>query len=618
MQFGIMPTLTSLCFILVLILIYFSKEQSNHISNKVFKLFLYWSVFFAVFQLAYVIIIRNVDIRWLQYLTWRLHWVFGAGCWGILYFYSMIIIYNIKVDTIKELAMYNLQTKIMTVFYLIAPVTLLLPMFKIDFFNSEEIVFCTDTIGYILMGYCGATLFLVLLNMLRNNKNITSTCRFTIWFLIANGLVFVSLQIIFPHVAFFILSCAVFAYILYFCYANPDIEIMEEINRAQVDIEKSSKTKTDFLSNMTYEIKTPLNIISNLCENLENMDEFNEEEAKKAVTQITISGNNLLDIVNNVLDISKIETGRSVLMEKEYRIKDIIDDAVDVANTKIGAKPVKLALQIDQNISSVLYGDSSKLYQAVLNIITNAAKYTEVGKISFTVTSTKGSGEETLLFKVTDTGPGIKEEDQTKLFEKGTRLDTAREGEIEGSGLGLLISKQYIDALGGKIWFTSEYRVGTTFYIEVTQKIVDDTPLSISSAKDNNSKKGERIDCSKYTVLVVDDNKPNIKVIKRLLEKYKFTVQSVQSGQECIFKIKSEEHFDMIFLDHVMPDMDGIEALHVLKGLDGYKLPPIVALTANAISGMKETYLNEGFDEYLSKPINISELDRVINKYFNK
>ena len=172
--------------------------------------------------------------------------------------------------------------------------------------------------------------------------------------------------------------------------------------------------------------------------------------------------------------------------------------------------------------------------------------------------------------------------------------------------------------MNGKIWFESEYEVGTTFYVEISEEIIDGKQIGEITEPVKNDKEINRIDCSKYNALIVDDNKLNIKVASRLLEAYKFNIETTTSGKDCIYKIKEGKHYDIIFLDHMMPEMDGIETLHILRKLDDYELPPIVALTANAITGMKEMYLNEGFDEYLPKPINIADLDKLINKYFNK
>ena len=248
--------------------------------------------------------------------------------------------------------------------------------------------------------------------------------------------------------------------------------------------------------------------------------------------------------------------------------------------------------------------------------MTNSAKYTEVGKINLKVTADIKGDEVTLHFKISDTGYGIKKEDSEKLFKKFSRLDSATANEIEGTGLGLVITKKYVDLMQGKIWFESEYEVGTTFYVDINQKIVDHKPMGELTEPTKADTEINFIDCSKKNVLIVDDNKLNIKVASRLLEAYKFNIDTSTNGKDCIYKIKEGLHYDMIFLDHMMPELDGIKTLHILKKLDGYELPPIVALTANAITGMKEMYLNEGFDEYLSKPINVVELNKLIIKYF--
>ena len=202
------------------------------------------------------------------------------------------------------------------------------------------------------------------------------------------------------------------------------------------------------------------------------------------------------------------------------------------------------------------------------------------------------------------------------MFEKFSRLQSATQNEIEGTGLGLVITKKYVDLMQGKIWFDSEYEVGTTFYIDLTQKIVNLSKIGDIKEPIKPINDIDYLDCSGKRVLIVDDNKLNIKVASRLLEPYKFEIETVTSGKECIYKIKEGNNYDIIFLDHMMPGMDGIEVVHILRKLEGYKLPYIVALTANAITGMRQMYLSEGFDEYLSKPINVSELNKIINKYY--
>ena len=431
-------------------------------------------------------------------------------------------------------------------------------------------------------------------------------------------LVIFAFQIVFPYIAFLAIGASMQMFFLYFNIENPDLFMIDELERINTDIDRSSKAKSDFLSNMSHEIRTPMNAIVGFSETLLNSTSFDEKSARSDIKNISDAGNNLLEIVNNILDISKIESGRETLELKEYSIGNVVKELSNIIESRLTDKPVKLIVDVDKRIPSKLYGDSTKLFQVLLNILTNSVKYTEVGKIRLSITGEAKGSLENLHIKISDTGYGIKQEDFDKLFEKFSRLENATQNEIEGTGLGLVITKKYVDLMGGKIWFESEYEVGTTFYVDLTQKIINSSEIGEFSEAINEIGNDDILDCSGYKVLIVDDNKLNLRVASRLLSKYHFDIDTVETAKECIYKVKAETHYDIIFLDHMMPEMDGIETLHILRKLDGYELPPIVALTANAITGMREMYLREGFDEYLSKPINIGELDRLINKYFNK
>ena len=431
-------------------------------------------------------------------------------------------------------------------------------------------------------------------------------------------IVIFALQIIYMYIAFLAIGATLQMFFLYFSIENPDLAMIKELESVTNDIDRSSRAKSDFLSNMSHEIRTPMNAIVGFSESLLNSKKFNEEAAKTDIMHISSAGKNLLDIVNNILDISKIESGRESLEMKEYSIGNIVAELTSIINARLGDKQVKFVVDVDKNIPSKLFGDSTKIFQVLLNILTNSVKYTEVGKIFLSINGESVGNVEKLHIKISDTGYGIKKEDFDKLFEKFSRLESATKNEIEGTGLGLVITKKYVDLMGGNIWFESEYQVGTTFYVDLSQKIINKKQLG--DIKDVNIEKEEDtfIDCSDYNILIVDDNELNLKVASRLLSKYKFKIETLNNAKECINRVKMEKHYDMIFLDHMMPEMDGIEAIHILRKLEGYTLPPIVALTANAITGMKEMYISEGFDEYLSKPINIMELNKLINKYFSK
>ena len=426
------------------------------------------------------------------------------------------------------------------------------------------------------------------------------------------------LQLMFPQLLIITSSFVLDMYILYFIFENPDLYLIRELEEAKKKAENSNKAKSDFLSNMSHEIRTPMNAIIGFSEGIMSETKFDIETAKKDVGHIYMAGTNLLEIINNILDISKIETGEERIEEKSYSLGSIILELSSIIEARINKDEIKFVTDVDPNIPAELVGDKTKVFQILLNILSNSVKYTEVGKIELDVKYEALGNNALLHFKISDTGYGIKKEDFGKLFEKFARLDSATDNEIEGTGLGLAITKRLVTLLDGKIWFESEYGAGTTFYVDIIQKIGNHEKLGNILEKREKDNELEYIDCSNYHVLLVDDNKLNLKVAEKLLQPYKFTITSVSSGKECVNSIKKGDKYDIIFLDHMMPGMDGIEVLHILKKLDGYTIPPVVALTANAITGMREMYINEGFDEYLSKPISTSELNKLINKYFGK
>ena len=609
MAFSFFLSITSLAFLIILIMTFFSKELIKTTSSKFFRVLIMLCLLFILTEILSVVISKYIKLTILTVIIFRLHCGIGFLWIGALYMYAISKYKDLKNESIIDTLKYSKNEIIYTI---IIGVSLLIALFMpYETINAEKLQFFPFELMMVAIPYY---LFIDISILVLFFKKDDKSFKKTILLAIAFSIVGFALQVFYRNISFIPFMGVVIVYLIYFIIENPDLAILGEISDSQENIIKSNQAKTDFLSNMSYEIKIPMNLIISLCDELNNMPNYDPNEVKNCMKQIVDAGNNLLDIINNILDISKIETGKETLIEADYKINDILSNVINIAKQKIGSKPVKLLINIDQSTSSVLHGDSSKLYQALLNVVTNAAKYTEVGRITITLSSSRNGGNEHLLFKVTDTGIGIKPEDKDKVYIKHAAED---KDEGDGAGLGLVITKQYVESMGGKIWFESEYHVGTTFFIEVEQKIIDATPLG-SAVTNEVAESNEKLDCSQFKVLIVDDNLLNIKVAKRLLENYKFQVESVTSGKECVDKIKEEEKYDAIFMDHMMPEMDGIETLHVLKKLDGYTLPPIIALTANAIAGMKEMYLNEGFDDYLAKPINTHELDRIINKFFKK
>ena len=612
---GLLFTIVSFFFILLLSISYFSKKSANNIRMRLYKYLLIVNMIMLVTELISTIWIIYGSYSIIPYIILRIHWYSGILWFGLLYYYSIVFISDIKTGGIKDIIKQNNKSKLMFVIMVIGNIAyFFMPFSKIN--ANDNFSYMPGPASYFVYGFSAFCVYMLIIYLIKNWKTAKKITKMSIWAMTIEIHIELLFQLMFPTISMAAVGVALQLYFLYFNIENPDLELISEIESAKDEIDKSSKAKTDFLSNMSHEIRSPMNAIIGLSESLAN-ENFDQSTVSADINNINKAGNNLLDIINNILDISKIETGKETIEYKDYYLDNIISELKTIVESRIAAKPIKFITEIDENVPNRLYGDSTKIFQVLLNILTNSVKYTEVGKIILTIKYEIDNNDVLLHFKVSDTGYGIKEEDFNKLFEKFSRLDVAVNKEIEGTGLGLLITKKYVDLMGGKIWFDSQYQVGTNFYIDLKQRIIDRAP--IREHQNNVEKKEfEYIDCSSYKVMLVDDNTLNLKVAHKLLSKFNFQIEEYTTGMDCINKIKDNNHYDIIFLDHMMPNMDGIEVMHVLKNLKGYDVPPIVALTANAISGMKEMYLKEGFDDYLSKPINITELNKIILKYFSK
>ncbi|MDR1971074.1 MAG: response regulator [Treponema sp.] len=397
----------------------------------------------------------------------------------------------------------------------------------------------------------------------------------------------------------------------------------------QTEVAKSaSQAKSVFLARMSHEIRTPLNAILGLAE-VELQDRL-PDKTRINLEKIHHSGSHLLEIVNDILDISKIESGNFEIVPAEYELSKMISDTVQLNIVRIGLKQVVFKPELDETIPEKLYGDELRLRQILNNLLSNAFKYTEEGEVRLRIGWERQGGAALLDFTVEDTGRGIKPRNMEKLFSEYTQFDAAANRQVEGTGLGLSIAKGLVEMMGGTITAESEYGKGSVFRVSLPQGIVDGTPVGRETAEnirrfrfsgDRTRSLGNLVrSWMPYgKVLVVDDLPTNLDVMTGLLMPYGLSVDTVLNGREAIARITAgEPRYDLVFMDHMMPEMDGLEAVRFIRheiDSDYARTVPVIVLTANAIAGNREMFLESGFNDFIPKPIDIKQLDQVLNQW---
>ncbi|MCM1258565.1 MAG: ATP-binding protein [Roseburia sp.] len=393
-------------------------------------------------------------------------------------------------------------------------------------------------------------------------------------------------------------------------------EIMKELKE---QAESANQAKSVFVSNMSHEIRTPMNAIVGLTEVLLRKNWPMEE--KKYLLNIQSSGKALLSIINDLLDFSKIEAGKFVITRDTYDIAQMLRDIQVIGDTRIGDKDVELVMDVDQEIPRLLYGDSLRIRQVIINIMNNAIKFTEEGSVTVTVKAVQREGKKAqLYFSVKDTGQGIRKQDLEHLFDAFTQVDLKKNRGKEGTGLGLAISRQLVELMGGDLSVESEYGKGSDFYFTLWEGVESEENIGdFSEVKEEPRETEEEI----FTfilpdvhILLVDDNDINREVAQALLEPFEMEIDAVSNGLEALNMVQ-KKRYDLVFMDHYMPVMDGVEATKRIRELSGgyYQNLPILALTADAVQGVKEEFLEAGMNDFISKPINMKEISTALKRF---
>ncbi len=411
----------------------------------------------------------------------------------------------------------------------------------------------------------------------------------------------------------------------YLMVENPDAVLVNMLKKETRRADIANRAKTDFLANMSHEIRTPINSMVGMTEMI--LREDDQAKIKEYAADVQSATKSLLNIINDILDITKIEAGKMTIVPVEYSFSTLMDEVTGMMDFKAKEKALDFYVEIDENIPDKLYGDDIHIKQVLVNLLSNAFKYTAEGCVSMRICLMPESDEKQayIYFAVKDTGQGIKQEDMDKILIPYERFDVSKNRNIEGSGLGLPITFQLLAAMGSKMHVESEYGKGSEFSFVIQQSVVDNVLIKdVRKSKDSEEVQEytyvPMFEAPEACVLVVDDNMMNRKVFKALLSKTKIQVDEACSGKECLLMVR-EKHYDIIFMDHMMPEMDGLETYQAMKEMEDYpcKKTPVVVVTANAVIGAKDRYIiKEGFRAYLSKPIDYHKLEKVIKTLLKK
>ena len=597
----------SIFYAILLVVVYFSKQRLNTLENKIYKALIVINLFSLVTDILSIITITHMDVIPItNYIVTRMYLAFALLWIFVFTLYIVVIASNMGQSKNGP----NILQKLNYVF-LVAYIVYLLLLFilPLNCANTATGIYTFGPGAYLSYGLSGLLILVELIAVIIHIKNLKIIKILPMLLFFTFGILSIVIQISNPSILLISYMDTFITFLMYFTIENPDMALIAQLNLAKEQADKANQAKSDFLSNMSHEIRTPLNAIVGFGQALSEEDL--PPQAMSEVKDIMMASDNLLEIVNGILDISKIESGKLEIINKDYSFKKIFDEVVTLAKGRLGEKPLEFRVAYDESIPPVLFGDYSRIKEIMINLLTNAIKYTHEGYIELKVSSVIKDDICRIIISVEDSGIGIKQENINKLFTKFERLGVEEHATIEGTGLGLAITKKLLDLMNGQIVVQSVYGKGSRFTVAIDQKISVGHKLEDTASLDLTEL--ETMDFSSKKVLVVDDNVINLKVAHRLLQEYKVQITEVQSGQAAIDLINAGNTYDLILMDDMMPKTSGVQTLQKLKTIPGFQMK-VVALTANAITGMREKYLADGFDEYLAKPISKKELAKIIKK----
>ena len=605
------------CIIIILFIaaFYFYSERKTA-SAKWFSLLLITAVVQLLFDIGSVYTVNHLDTV-SPFLNRMVHYFFMS---------LMLVLFLIAYKYLEALIEEEKGERIYRIKFIAIPVVIAsfsLIFLPITYIETPKGNYSHGPAVFGVYASVALSIVLIIRLLIKHKQNIPEKKRVAVVIAMLSEAPVAIFQILVPTSLISCLGLTLFIIGLYMTVENPDARLVKLLEKETKRADVANQAKTNFLANMSHEIRTPINAVLGMNEMI--LRESKEHNIKEYARDVQGAAKSLLSIINDILDITKIEAGKLAIIPADYAFSGMIHDVTNMISFKARAKELDFKVIIDEKIPSVLRGDDIRIRQILVNLLNNAVKYTHEGAITLEVMLLPCEQENTarISFMVKDTGIGIKAEDIQKLYIPFERIEEKRNRNIEGTGLGMNITMQLLALLHSNLKIESKYGVGSEFSFVLNQEIINPEPIGKLGeqieAQDNEYDYRTYFEAPEAKILVVDDSEMNRKVFRSLLKDTKIQIEEASSGKECIEKVKKTA-FHIIFMDHMMPEMDGIETFTIMKQLEDYpsKDTPVVILTANAIIGAREQYLEAGFQEFLSKPIDLQELEKIIEELLDK